>query len=669
MSAMNEHTPSSLGNRFGASTQDWAHFDLILGIGEDLLPVVSNPNATISPDSKLQSLGKTPSRYNRNRQAAGIAKWTSFKATPADIDTWSAEPDLGICVQTRSVRALDVDVTDPEAAAAIQDFILEHLDLPLPIRRRADSSKVLMPITLPGDYAKRTIKTAHGIIEFLAGGQQFIACGTHPGGARYEWVGGLPSDIPQISAKQFESLWASLQETFGVEPSTVGKTSTKAVKLVEAAQNDATAVVLFERDRVKSTQSDGRINIICPFEGDHERESDDSATTYFPANTGGYSMGHFKCLHSPCEGRTDRDFLNAIGVVEDFRADFSVEDVSVTVIASGGTSRYDFVTGHDFSAGRPMGWIVKGVVPQGELGVIYGPPGSGKSFFALDLVMAVARGKDWCGRRVKQMPVGYVAAEGAGGFRNRLLASGVTVEDPIHVLAAVPNLLTKDQVVDLGNAMLKAGIKVLVYDTLARGSAGADENSAKDMGIVIANCRHLHDVTGAMVLLIHHSGKDPSKGARGSNAVLGAVDVEIEITRFDDNRTATVSKLKEAEDGSQFGFKLVTITVGMDEDGDMISSCFVRHGEVARPQKKESRLGTNEQIVWKLAVEMQGLGGEHPSEEHLITRAVDEMPFDPGGGRRDARRQHIERAIKSLEGRNKIKIVDGAVVLIEDDDE
>ena len=57
---------------YGATPQEWAHFDVVLGLTEDLLPVVSNPNAVISPQSKMKGLGKTPSRYNRQREVAGI---------------------------------------------------------------------------------------------------------------------------------------------------------------------------------------------------------------------------------------------------------------------------------------------------------------------------------------------------------------------------------------------------------------------------------------------------------------------------------------------------------------------------------------------------------------------------------------------------------------------
>lgn len=135
-------TASDSGERApGASPADWDHFDLVLGLGADLLPVVSNTAATISPDSKMRDLGKTPSRYNKDRQVVGIAGWTSHQASDQDISRWSKEREYGICLQTRAVRALDIDVADPEKAQAIAAFIQSRMFDLLPVRHRENSGK------------------------------------------------------------------------------------------------------------------------------------------------------------------------------------------------------------------------------------------------------------------------------------------------------------------------------------------------------------------------------------------------------------------------------------------------------------------------------------------------------------------------------------------------
>lgn len=207
----------------GASRDDWDALDILMNLGADLLPVVSYIGATISPKSSMKDLGKTPSRYNRDGHAVGIPEWSQHIATEADITRWSREPDYGICIITREVRAIDVDVPDPQLAGAIGYFIYEYLgQYCLPRRDRSNSGKFLLAFRLPGVMPKRVIKVEGGIIEFLGTGQQFIAAGTHPSGVRYEWscdgVDGLPDDFPSLSEFDFETLWCALQEQFAVAP-------------------------------------------------------------------------------------------------------------------------------------------------------------------------------------------------------------------------------------------------------------------------------------------------------------------------------------------------------------------------------------------------------------------------------------------------------------------
>ena len=303
---------------FGATPDEWAHFDLLLGLTEDLLPVVSNPNATISPDSKMKGLGKTPSRYNRNRQVSGIKDWTEHKATGDEVARWSGQADYGICIQTRRVRALDIDVPDIEKADAIAvraaELLPEIADR-IPLRFRRNSGKRLLAFVVEGELAKRTLQVDGGIVEFLANGQQFVAVGEHfgkagPSGSRYEWAGGLPEDFPSIGIHNFERMWRVLCDEFGIAPPSEGVLRRRG-EAFDAT--DGVAEYLIEQDLVLDQGREGQLFIDCPWADDHSMDSGPSQTAWFPAGTGGYAQGHFKCLHAHCGSRSDAEFLDHIG--------------------------------------------------------------------------------------------------------------------------------------------------------------------------------------------------------------------------------------------------------------------------------------------------------------------------------------------------------------------
>ncbi|NLX17355.1 MAG: AAA family ATPase, partial [Ramlibacter sp.] len=200
--------------------------------------------------------------------------------------------------------------------------------------------------------------------------------------------------------------------------------------------------------------------------------------------------------------------------------------------------RFQVVPAADFSGVADKGWYVKGVLPRAELAVLYGESGSGKTFAVLDLAMAVARGVAWRGLRVKQGRVVYVAAEGGGGFRKRLKAyaqhQGIDLaEVPFGVIHAAPNMLAKTDALDVAKA-IKAfgGADLVIVDTFAQVTPGGNENSGEDVGLALTHLKGIHRASGALVLLVHHSGKDASKGARGWSGLRAAVDVELEVFKL-----------------------------------------------------------------------------------------------------------------------------------------
>jgi len=206
---------------YGAFEAEWDNLSLMQGLTADLLPVVSNPKSKVSPNSKLKATGKTPSIYDRNNQVVGLARWTERQSTEANIEAWKKQADYGICIQTRTIRALDIDVEDAAQAEAIKDDILSYMkkntNYTAVVRSRVNSAKCLVAFRLEGDFTKRVMKTEHGMIEFLATGQQFVAHGTHPSGSRYEWSEDIV-DFCSISSPDFEELWGMLVKKYAIEP-------------------------------------------------------------------------------------------------------------------------------------------------------------------------------------------------------------------------------------------------------------------------------------------------------------------------------------------------------------------------------------------------------------------------------------------------------------------
>ncbi|HEX7041243.1 MAG TPA: AAA family ATPase, partial [Trueperaceae bacterium] len=180
-------------------------------------------------------------------------------------------------------------------------------------------------------------------------------------------------------------------------------------------------------------------------------------------------------------------------------------------------------------AGHPPGpYLIKGLLQRHSHAVLYGAPGAGKTFVALDIAFHVASGRLWRGRRVHQGVVLYLAYEGIGGLAKRAAALlhhyGDVSDVPLYVVGADYNLREKAGrqalAADLGQLPEKPVL--VVIDTLARAMKGGDENSAQDMGALNDAVSALIQATGACVMLVHHSGKNKASGARGSSALLGA---------------------------------------------------------------------------------------------------------------------------------------------------
>ena len=327
---------------------------------------------------------------------------------------------------------------------------------------------------------------------------------------------------------------------------------------------------------------------------------------------------------------------------------------------------------------RPGGeWLIKAVLPKGELGVLFGSSGSGKTFVALDLAFAIARGVPWRERRVRQGRVAVIAAEGGAGIGKRADAysrhhgfdlAGVD----IHVITAAPNFLGDDDIAEvIGELKAHGPFDLVVVDTLAQVSPGANENTSEDMSRVLGHLRLLHEATGAMILAVHHAGKDLTKGSRGWSGIKAAADVQIEVARHENgDREIHIEKMKDGEDGLRWGFKLETVLLGLDSDGDDITSCVAVEAELPRAssdavdRKGVKRRGRIENHCLEVATMYDT---DTVSAEEFIKRATEMLPPPEEGSRRDTRRQSVVRAINNLtkEKDGPLQMVGSKIVFFE----
>jgi KaiC/GvpD/RAD55 family RecA-like ATPase len=250
---------------------------------------------------------------------------------------------------------------------------------------------------------------------------------------------------------------------------------------------------------------------------------------------------------------------------------------------------FKLLTAADLDALPPHQWLIRGVLPREGLAAIYGPPGSGKSFLALDLLANVAAGRDWFNSTIKSTaPIVYVALEGEVGVARRVRAWAIkngTMPERFRVVIQPVDIrrpLSRNALIEAIQAERMGG-GVLCLDTLSRAAPGIDENSSAEMGEIISAAKALQAGLGGLVVLVHHSGKDATKGLRGHSSLLAALDAVIEVSRDGDRREWRLAKAKDGEDGAAHAFKLAVVELGEDSDGEPITSCVCRPDETAAP--------------------------------------------------------------------------------------
>jgi hypothetical protein len=239
------------------------------------------------------------------------------------------------------------------------------------------------------------------------------------------------------------------------------------------------------------------------------------------------------------------------------------------------------------------------MLTRGERSMMVGPSQSGKSFVAIDMALSIARGVEYFGRKTLRGGVVYQAGEGGRGLKKRLRAyrdaHGVRGKLPFVLLPAALDLHASDDHTNALIAEIKhwastfdCPLELVVIDTLAAATPGANENASEDMSRVLARCARIATACNCHVMIVHHMNADGVK-PRGHTSIFANLDTVIAVEKTQGSsdgrpvRRCKLLKQKDGEDGVEWEFVLKGVTLGFDEDGDRIASCVVeglaRHGE------------------------------------------------------------------------------------------
>jgi len=500
-------------------------------------------------DKKGRDRGKSPRDNNwQQRQYDSGRVVESASATGANVGV-RLPPDWMV---------LDVDPRNfPEGRDVLAEFARDFsLDLAACPHTLTGSGGHHYWFRKPADLTTLDSLDGYEGVEFKSRGRQVVAPGSvHPNGRRYEWDDLAPglAEAPELPAALAHRIRRPERASSGggageLAPEQLARTL-EQIDPCDFSEHDLWLELMMACHH--ATDGEGRQEFIEWSTGDPSYQDD------------AWIIGRrWDSLHSGGSGR-----VTIATLVERLRErgkylappdpadEFEPYEPEP---AEEQPSRWRFLTMEELEALPPPNWLVHGVLVEQSLAAIYGEPESGKSFLAIDVAMSVATGIPWHGRDVIAGGVLYIAAEGAPGLGKRARAWRVergagNRPATFHLMRDEINLAGERdgrmrEFVQAVTAEL-GPLRLVVIDTLNQTAAGADENSSKDMGRYIASMKRLRDETGATVAVVHHSGKDPTKGMRGSSSLLGAMDTTIEVVRATDGRSMVVSvrKQKDAE--------------------------------------------------------------------------------------------------------------------------
>lgn len=266
---------------------------------------------------------------------------------------------------------------------------------------------------------------------------------------------------------------------------------------------------------------------------------------------------------------------------------FSDEIEIIEVIKEEKKSKYISLNIEEIRKLPNIQWLLKGFFPLKSVCVLYGPSGVGKSFIALDLALSICTGSEkWFGRKLKKVPVTYLCLEGEYGIKQRIdawIANYIKIHgkqpliENFNVIIQ-PFSINSTDVDDLIQNINEnnANNGLLIIDTLSCCAGGLDENTFKDMSLIRGHSKRITIETGVVTLLVSHTGKDEDKGIRGHSSLFSDIDGCVFVGKDQSGCYLMSDKTKDGVLSDKEYFYLSSVSLGVDEDRDPITSCVIQ---------------------------------------------------------------------------------------------
>ena len=647
-----------------------------------LVPIVP-PLAELSPTS---SLAKNPKCRGKAVGICGSSgKWYGFNwhvhvATLDDCERWFA---MGAGVGTRTgegLVALDIDTLDPAWSRRAEDLAIEMLGAGP--RRVGRAPKVLLPLrVVEADVpavAYRAVLFDDGTafppgkdprVELLCEGRQFVMGGIHPDtGKPYSWPNGIPryDEIPFVTAEQIDAFFKALADMLpaaqaprsgkvvdrnGVDQMALQSTEQEVVRLVDAIPNDTPDYETYRNmaAAIRGALPDdveagldiyldwcGRWSLGRPDPVFDERTFR-SLTPPF-----GLGIGTLRGVASKATGENQMLAERYFDVVPEGSVDTSAfSDPSAAPEKQRGASDTFELLGIDDLLQMPdPTYLVGRHIPETGLGFLYGDPGTGKSFIALDWALHIAFGfETWHGDPINaplNAHVVYIAGEGVAGLKSRVRAwmhrhAIKGAGGRFSLIKHSVNLMDRDEAQKLARTIRTGapGTVLVVVDTVSRSMPGADENQQKEMTRFVEACDAIRTEFQCVVLGVHHAGKQGGN-MRGSTVLGGAGDFIFKLER---KPSASVGKLicekqKDAPDGwrEPYRFDVVTYPGGTSL---VPTRCLTADGDGAPvPAAQEEQILEAIDEAWR-SRDPWGQSAQS-GNRYAVTQLVKEFGFEAG---------------------------------------